>query len=72
MREVTKKVITMLTNDREKRICAKYSAKDNEGHVHCSECPLVKGDLMCKAIAYYDRKAKGWVYEFERIEKGVE
>ena len=58
----------MLTNDREKRICAKYSAKDNEGHVHCSECPLVKGDLMCKAIAYYDRKAKGWAYGDENNE----
>ena len=52
----------MLTNDREKRICAKYSAKDDEGRVRCSECPLVKGDLMCKAIAYYDRKTKEWVY----------
>ena len=30
----------MLKTDRDKRICAKYGARDETGHVHCTECPL--------------------------------
>lgn len=59
----------MLTNDREKRICAKYSAYDEDGYVHCRECPLSKSDLKCKAIAHYDRKTKVWVSDGEEKKK---
>lgn len=47
----------MLTTERQKCICAKYSAKDAEGYVHCDECPLVihAGWIMCRANAHYDR-----------------
>ena len=60
----------MLTNERERNICAKYSAYDKTNRVHCSECPLVKGnfhswDFRCKANSHYDRKEKEWVYDLE-------
>lgn len=37
--------------DEEKAICKKYSARDEEGLVHCNECPLVidKTSFICKA-----------------------
>lgn len=63
----------MLTNDRERKICAKYSARDEEGYVHCSECPLTKGnpkqyDFRCKANSHYDRHTGEWEYDEERGE----
>ena len=46
----------------EKEICKKYSAKDNNGYVHCKECPLVvdAGACLCKANARYNRTTKKW------------
>ena len=37
--------------EEEKAICKKYSARDEEGLVHCRECPLVldKTAFICKA-----------------------
>ena len=32
----------MLMTDRDRRICEKYSKRDEVGHVHCLECPLVR------------------------------
>ena len=55
----------MFTNDREKRICAKYRAADKNGYVHCNECPLVRRYLICKAIAHYDRHTREWVTDKE-------
>lgn len=59
----------MLTNDREKKICKKYSARDENGIVHCYECPLSKGnpdayDFRCKANSHYDRHAGLWVMDY--------
>lgn len=57
----------MLTSERQKRICAKYSARDADGHVHCEECPLVV-DLwwkMCRANAHYDRHLRDWYFDNE-------
>ena len=57
----------MLTTEREKRICKKYSAYDDTGHVHCIDCPLNDGHyvdmppMTCKAFMHYDRKKKEWV-----------
>ena len=56
-----------LTTKRERAICKKYSAYDETGHVHCKECPLIKGDVTsydfrCKANSYYDRKTREWVF----------
>ena len=57
----------MLTNDREKAICNKYSARDGAGYVHCAECPLVRpsrySDISCKATAHYDRHLHEWVMD---------
>ena len=60
----------MLTNDREKKICKKYSASDQTGHVHCYECPLMKGnieswDFRCKANSHYDRHKGYWEFDDE-------
>lgn len=60
----------MLTSEREKRICARYSARDEHDRVHCYECPLQKGnfdmwDFRCKANSHYDRSEKDWVYDDE-------
>lgn len=55
--------------DREKKICAKYSARDEEGFVHCNECPLVvdKGNHLCKANSHYNRRTKEWELGCEDI-----
>ena len=55
-------------NEREKKICAKYSARDKKGFVHCFECPLrLKQygdyDMRCKANCYYNRHTKEWEYK---------
>ena len=57
----------MLKNDKERKICEKYSW-DDAGKVHCNECPLYKGnfrahDFRCKANSHYDRHLKDWVYD---------
>ena len=55
----------MLMTDRDRRICEKYSKRDEAGHVHCLECPLVRpsrySDCSCKATAHYDRHLREWV-----------
>lgn len=54
----------MLTTEREKKICKKYTTRDGKGLVHCRECPLrkrsYKSDFMCKANSHYDRKTGEW------------
>lgn len=58
-----------LRTEREKRICSKYSARDEAGHVHCYECPLrvktVTSDTGCKAWIHYDRSLREWVPDKE-------
>ena len=44
----------MKLTENEKAICKKYSARDEEGLVHCNECPLSVGnpkihDFTCYA-----------------------
>lgn len=56
----------MLTNEREKRICEKYSKRDSDGYVHCNDCPLRKSFLRCKSNSHYDRKTKMW--ELDELE----
>ena len=58
----------MITNKRDQKICGRYSAYDDTGHVHCFECPLQKGnwkqyDFRCKANSHYDRKTGEWEYD---------
>ena len=57
----------MLTTERERKICEKYSCVDEEtGKVRCYECPLRKGegyDFRCKANSHYDRKKQSWEYD---------
>ena len=58
----------MIANPREQKICDKYSAYDETGHVHCYECPLKKGnpnryDFRCKANSHYDRHTGEWEYD---------
>ena len=55
----------MLKNDRERKICEKYSARDRFGFVHCRECPLNVGnpanwDFRCKATHTYNRRTREW------------
>lgn len=52
----------MLTNERERKTCAKYRARDESGYVHCKECPLVKDSdsFLCKANSHYNRKKCEW------------
>lgn len=58
----------MITNKHERKICEKYSAYDEHGKVHCSECPLRKGDFRqydfrCKANSHYNRKTQEWKFD---------
>ncbi len=52
----------MLTSDRERAICAKYSERQADGKVRCNECPLVKDALnfLCKANSTYNRSTREW------------
>lgn len=58
----------MISSKREQKICEKYSSRDETNRVHCSECPLVKGnpkayDFRCKANSHYGRRKKDWEYD---------
>ena len=58
----------MITNSKEQKICDKFSAYDDTGHVHCFECPLRKDtgnryDFRCKANSHYDRHTREWEYD---------
>ena len=58
----------MILNQKDQKICDKYSAYDNYGRVHCLECPLIKGDqsqydFRCKANSHYNRKTHEWEYD---------
>ena len=65
----------MLKSKREKRICAKYGARDGYGYVHCNECPLnlfwirpeefSRYEFICKATHHYDRHKQEWVPDEE-------
>jgi hypothetical protein len=56
--------MNMLT-EKQKKICKKYGARDEEGFVHCKECPLAidHDDHTCRAIMHYDRHKKEWVHD---------
>ena len=56
----------MTLTEEEKKICKQYSARDEDGYVHCHECPLVayRQYAMCKA----NMTAKEWrEYETDRF-----
>lgn len=58
----------MLTTDREKAICEKYSTYDKNNRVHCNECQLRKGDptqhdFRCKANSHYNIHTREWEYD---------
>ena len=57
----------MLTTEKNKRICAKYSARDENGNVHCQDCPLVisRRDRTCRAFMHWDRHKMEWVMDEE-------
>lgn len=55
----------MLKTEREKRTCSKYSERDADGFVHCNDCPLIvdRYNILCKAVAHYDRHKREWVID---------
>lgn len=57
----------MIKNEREKKICDKYSKKDGKGRVHCSDCPLKKGkgqyDFRCKANSHWNKHNQEWEFD---------
>lgn len=46
----------MLSTDEQKRVCAEYSKRDEDGLVKCGQCPLVISVYwcMCHANSHYD------------------
>ena len=52
---------------RQQKICDKYSAVDETGHVRCNRCPLALDHRahLCKAFMHYDRHQKEWVFDDE-------
>lgn len=54
-----------LKNEKDVKTCNKYSSRDENGFVHCYECPLVidEYNLMCKANSHYDRHIKKWTMD---------
>lgn len=57
----------MLKNKRDKKIHAKFSARDENGLVHCKECPLVvdMGNHQCKANSHYNRHTRSWEWDLQ-------
>lgn len=53
----------MINTDRDKKTCDKYSSLDENNKVHCNECPLNHGGMMCKAVGHYDRHTRVWVLD---------
>ena len=58
----------MLTTDREKAICEKYSTYDKNNRVHCNKCTLRKEDppqydFRCKANSHYNIHTREWEYD---------
>ena len=57
----------MIKSKKEQSICQKYSSRDADGKVHCSECPLRKSkgnyDFRCKANSSYNKRTKEWEYD---------
>ena len=55
----------MLRNDCERKICAEYSKKDENGRVRCSECPLLLIQITsygaCKANHHWSNEREEWV-----------
>ena len=51
--------------EEEKKICKKYSARDEEGKVHCMECPLVIDKLSFTCKATEEMLKNGWRSENE-------
>jgi len=65
----------LLTTERERAICKKYSAVDENGRVRCSECPLSykyfdMPFMTCKAIMHYNRHTRKWEPDEENEENG--
>ena len=58
----------MLTTARQKRDCAKYGARDENGKVHCYECPQVidRDAMTCRKFMHWDRKKQEWVHDDEQ------
>lgn len=61
-----------LTNERERRICERYSAARADGKVNCVACPLNyrhygvdMPEMACKAITHYDRHRREWLWDDE-------
>ena len=52
MRSLFREERKMKLSEEEEKICQKYSARDEEGFVHCRQCPLSVADrpTMCKAV----------------------
>lgn len=53
----------MLRTERQKKICTKYRERDENGKVHCFECPLVINPKACECRAWmhWDRHTQEWV-----------
>ena len=57
----------MLANDIERETCKEFSKRDEDGHVHCNECPLRvtgRSEVMCKANCHYNRSTGEWEFDY--------
>lgn len=48
--------------EKQEKICAQYSARDQFRKVHCCDCPLVvdREMMLCRRNAVYNRKNHKW------------
>lgn len=52
--------------EEEKAICKQYSARDEEGKVHCMECPLVIDKLSYTCKATEELHYAEYIFDFGR------
>ena len=55
----------MLSTDEQRKICAEYGKRDEDGFVHCHQCPLVISVYwrMCHANSHYDPDECEFVFD---------
>lgn len=58
----------MRLTPREKAVCREYSARDEEGKVHCNDCPLRIEVGECKATVTA-KEWKKWEKERDQTDK---
>ena len=60
----------MLRTDWDKKICAEYLKRDEDGNVYCDRCPLSLPQITpgaCRANHHWSKEREEWVPDGETV-----